>query len=372
MQTKSIRLTVIAVMAAFLGGCSDTNEGAQFAAGPTARVVPVIAEPLAFEHARTTIEAVGTSRAILSAELHPATAGEVVAVNFEPGQFVKKGDVLVELDSREETLAVELARIRLEDAKRLYDRYLRSADSGAVLPTALDAARTAMEAARVELQQAKISLADRSIRAVFDGHVGVSEVDPGDRVSPEVMITTLDNRSSLLVSFEIPEAYLGQFEAGDTIRLETWSASMPAVDGKIIDIGSRIDPRNRAFVTRARVENSDDALRPGMSFRVNASLEGARYAVVPETALLWGAEGAYIWSVVDAEVTRTPVQVVQRREGRVLVDGDLDGVDTIVVEGTQRMRNGVTVDYDKQRVAKARSKATGSAGGDPGRYSEND
>ncbi|MGB5629270.1 MAG: efflux RND transporter periplasmic adaptor subunit [Woeseiaceae bacterium] len=372
MQTISTRLTAIAVLAALLGACSDSTDDAQFAADQTARAVQVIAEPLVFEHARTSIEAVGTSRAILSAELHPAAAGEVVAVNFNPGQFVRKGDVLVELDSREEKLAVELAEITLEDATRLHDRYLRSADSGAVLPTALDAARTAMEAARVELQQARIALADRSIRAVFDGHVGTSEIDPGDRVNPETMITTLDDRSSLLVSFEIPEAYLGQFDAGDSIRLETWSASIPAVDGEIVDIGSRIDPRNRAFVARARVQNSDDVLRPGMSFRVNANLEGARYAVVPETAVLWGAEGAYIWSLVDAVATRTPVQVIQRRAGRVLVDGNLDSVDTIVVEGTQRMRNGVTVDYDRQRVAKARSEAAGSAGGDPGRFSEND
>jgi RND family efflux transporter MFP subunit len=372
MQTKLKQLTAIAVAAAFLGGCSDSNDGAQSQARPTARAVPVVAEPLMFERASTTVEAIGTSRAVLSAELHPAAAGEVVAVNFEPGQFVSKGDVLVELDSREEKLAVELARIKLEDARRLHNRYLRSADSGAVLPTAVDAARTAMEAANVELQQAKISLADRSIRAVFDGHVGVSEVDPGDRVSPDTMITTLDNRSSLLVSFEIPEAYLGEFRTGETIRLETWSASMPAVDGEIVDIGSRIDPRNRTFVARARVDNNDDLLRPGMSFRVSVNLEGERYAVVPETAVLWGAEGAYIWSVVDATPTRTPVQVIQRREGRILIDGNLDGVDTIVVEGTQRMRNGVTVDYDKQRLAKARDKTLGNAGGDGNRFSEND
>jgi len=372
MQTNLKQLTAIAVLAAFLGGCSDSPDATQSAGPPAARAVPVIVEPLAFENAGASIEAVGTSRAVLSAELHPAASGEVVAVNFEPGQFVEQGNVLVELDSRQEKLAVELARIKLEDAKRLNDRYLRSADSGAVLPTAVDAARTAMEAARVELEQAKISLADRSIRAVFDGHVGASEVDPGDRVSPDTMITTLDNRSFLLVSFEIPEAYIGEFHTGEIIRLETWSASMPAVDGEVVDIGSRIDPLNRTFIARARVDNNDDLLRPGMSFRVSADVEGARYAVVPETAVLWGAEGAYVWSVVDATAERIPVQVIQRREGRVLVDGDLGGSAIIVVEGTQRMRTGVTVEYNEQRLVKARSKTPGNAGGDANRFSEND
>lgn len=309
------------------------------------QAVSVIAESLSFESAQTRVEAVGTSRAVLSAEIHPAASGEVVAVNFEPGQFVRKGDILVELDSRQEKLAVGLAEIKLEDATRLYERYLRSSDSGAVLPTTLDAARTAMETARLELERARVALDDRSIQAVFDGHVGATDVDPGDRVNPDATITTLDDRSSLLVSFEVPEAFIGELAVGEEIHLETWSTAMPAVTGEVVDVGSRIDPRNRTFVARARVENPDDTLRPGMSFRVSADVEGERYPVVPETALLWGAEGAYVWSVVDGKAVRTPVKVVQRREGRVLIDGDLGANGIVVVEGTQRMRNGITVEF---------------------------
>lgn len=351
-----------------VSACSEAPEPARLTVD---RAVPVIVEPLRFESARTRVEAVGTSRAVLSAEIHPAASGEVVSVNFEPGQFVQKGDVLVELDSREEQLAVNLGKVRLADAERLYERYSRSADSGAVLPTTMDAAETAVETARLELERARIALADRTIEAVFDGHVGVTEVDPGDRVNPDTMITTLDDRSSLLVSFEVPEAFIGEMREGESIQLETWSTAMPVVKGEVVDIGSRIDPRNRTFVTRAKVDNGDDRLRPGMSFRVTAEVEGERYAVVSETAVLWGADGAYLWSVVDGTATRVPVKVIQRREGRVLVDGDLDASDIIVVEGTQNMRNGVSVDYDEDRLAKARTALMPSAGaGDT--YSERD
>ena len=351
-----------------LGACSKAPETERPSAMPA---VKVIAAPIRFEQAGTRVEAVGTSRAVLSAELHPEASGEVVAVNFEPGQFVRKGDVLVELDSREEKLAVNLAELKLEDAQRLYERYLRSADSGAVLPTTLDAARTAMETARLELERAKIELADRRITAVFDGHVGVSEVDPGDRVGPETMITTLDDRSSLLVNFEVPESYIGEFRVGETIRLETWGKSMPGLEGSVVDIGSRIDPRNRTFVARARVDNEKDLLRPGMSFRVAADVEGERFAVVAETAVLWGADGAYVWSIVDGKAMRTPVKVVQRREGRVLIDGSLDAGGIVVVEGTQNMRDGIAVDHDAKRLADAQNDARGGAGGG-NRYSESD
>lgn len=347
----------IAAVAA-LGGCS-TDEPQGGVPSAAARAVPVIVEPLRFEHARTRVEAVGTSRAILSAELYPVTSGEVIAVDFEPGQLVKTGDVLIELDQREQELAVQAARLKLEDAERLYDRYSRSADSGAVLPTTLDAARTAVATARVELERAQIALDDRTIEAVFDGYVGATEVDPGDRVGPDMLITTLDDRSALLVSFDIPEAFIGELNVGDSVRLETWSTSIPAVTGEIVDIGSRVDPSNRTFVARARVVNTDDRLRPGMSFKVNVDVTGERFAVISETGVQWGTGGAYVWSIVGGNATRIPVQVIQRREGRVLVDGDLGNGDIIVVEGTQRMRNGVAVSYDTESLARQREEQKG-------------
>ena len=315
------------------------------------RDIPVIAEVLRFERERVRLEAVGTSRARLSAELYAPTSGEVVSVNFKPGQTVKLGDVLLQLDAEKEKLAVRLAELHLEDAERLYDRYERSAGGGAVLPTALDAARTAAETARVELEKARIALADRTIEAVFDGHVGISEVDPGDRVDTNTLITTLDDRSSLFVSFDVSEAFIGELSVGDDVQLKTRSDKDSDVAGVIVDIDSRIDPQRRTFVARARVDNDLDLLRPGMSFRVRIDVRGDLYAVVTETGLQWGADGAYVWTVVDGSATRVPVQIVQRREGRVLVDGNLADEAIIVVEGTQRMRDGIAVSHEIQRVA---------------------
>ncbi len=335
-------------LAALIAACSEPSVPTP---GSAVRAVNVVVEPISFERARTRFEAVGTSRARLSAELYPAAAGEVVTVGFEPGQFVSQGDALVELDRREQSLAVRLARVQLEDAERLFDRYQRSADRGAVLPTVIDEARTAVELGRLELERAEIALADRTLRAVFDGYVGATEVDPGDRVSPSTMITTLDDRSSLFVSFNIPELFIGELEVGQAVRLETWSANTLEVTGEIVDIGSRIDPQDRTFVARARILNDEDQLRPGMSFRVRVDVEGKLYAVVDETALQWGADGAYVWSVVADEAARVPVEVIQRREGRVLVEGAVQNGDMIVVEGVHRMRDGIAVRYSEERYA---------------------
>ena len=353
MRNRWYRLTALAVTLTTLGACSEAPENEGYAARAAARTIPVIAEPLAFEHTRTKIEAVGTSRAVLSTDLYPAASGEVVAVYVEPGQLVRQGDVLVELDSREQALAVKLAELKLEDAQRLYDRYSRSADSGAVVPTTLDAARTAVELARLELESAEIALSYRSISALFEGHVGTTDIDPGDRIGPDSLITTLDDRSALMVSFEIPEQFIGELSVGDTVQLETWGGAMPAVMGEIVDIGSRIDPASRSFVARAKVPNDEDTLRPGMSFRVRADVAGQRYAAVVETGVQWGADGAYVWSVVGGTAERVPVQVIQRREGRVLV----------VVEGTQSVRDGAAVNVDEEHLASARKRLSAAGAG---------
>ncbi|MEQ9562075.1 MAG: efflux RND transporter periplasmic adaptor subunit, partial [Woeseiaceae bacterium] len=190
-----VKNTALAAACLSLAGCGDDPREARIAVD---RTVPVVVAPLQLDHARTRLEAVGTSRALQSIELHPATSGEVIAVNFQPGQRVSAGDVLIELERRDEELALSLAEVQLQDAERLYDRYQRTGSSGAVLPTEMDAARTAVEAARIQIERARVALDYRTIEAPFDGYVGITDVDRGDRINPDTIITTLDNRDSLL------------------------------------------------------------------------------------------------------------------------------------------------------------------------------
>lgn len=323
-------------------GCADQT--ADFAA-PAEKTVSVVVEPVQFSNALTRIEAVGTSRAIQSVTLSPVRSGEVVAVNFQPGQKVKKDEVLVQLDKRNEQLAVELANIRLADTKRLYERYQRTAGSGAILPTVLDAAKTAYETARVVLDQAMVALDDTVIKAPFDGYVGIAEINPGDRVNTGTVVTTIDNRNGLLISFEVPEIMVGTLIPGKRIDVSPWNEQTIGASGEVVDIGSRIDPLTRTFTVRARVENTDDQLRPGMSFRVRLDIEGQSFPVIPELSVQWGAEGSHVWVVSAGEAHRRPAIIIQRQQGKVLVKAELNEGELIVVEGVQRMFEGVKVKH---------------------------
>ena len=221
----------------------------------------------------------------------------------------------------------------------------------------LDEAETAVASARIELERARVALDDRTIRAPFDGFVGVTEVDPGDRINTDTLVTTLDNRSSILVSFDAPETFVSTLLPGASVDLQTWTARRASAYGEIVDIGSRIDPQNRTFTVRARVDNADDRFRPGMSFRVIADIEGDSYPVINETGLQWGADGAYIWAVRNEQAARVPVEIIQRREGRVLIDGDIELGTVVVVEGIQRMRDGIDLSYENAQLASERDRA---------------
>ena len=349
-----------------LAACSEPEP--ESAGGPrVAREVPVVAETVTLDTRRTRIEAVGTARARKSVAVFAEAAGEVVRVNFQPGDKVSAGDVLVALDARDQTLALQLAELRFGEAQRQLERYKKANESAelTVPESTVDTAATALETARVERDIARLALERRTVTAAFDGYVGISDIDVGDRIDTTMQITTLDDRSSLLVSFDVPEAFVRRIEIGDPVTLEVWSAGAANASGRVVDLGSRVDPVSRAFVARAEVPNEDDRLRPGMSFRVKLDLASGAFPVVPELAVQWGADGAYVWAVDDGKARRVPVRMVQRGGGQVLVDGELSSGDQVVSEGVQSMREGVPLRImDAAALARDARKVLGATGVD--------
>ena len=308
------------------------------------RAATVLVKAVEFRAERTRLEAVGTARAYRSVTIHPAAAGEVAAVRFGPDQKVRKGSVLLELDSRREKLAVDLARVRVRNARQLLSRYERSAGSGAYAESTVADARSALDEAEIALRQAEVALSDRQVIAPFDGFTGLTEVDVGDRIGTGDAITTLDDRAGVLVGFSVPELFLGRIGKGHPVQVATWGGRDQPIRGDIVDLGSRIDPASRSFTARARVANADDLFRPGMSFAVTLDVHGGRFPLVPEISVRYGTEGAFVWIVREGAAVRVPVRIVERQGATVLVDAALEDGEPVVVEGIQRLRPGLAVD----------------------------
>lgn len=293
-------------------------------------------------------EGVGTGRARASADIYPAVADEVLSVNFEAQQKVSKGDVLVQLDDRQEKLAVELAEVELKDSRSLLDRYEQAGKQGAVPESEVDSARATFESAKVALEQAKLNLEERKIIAPFDGYVGIPSIDPGDRVNTDTLITGLDDREILYIDFEVPEALASALKKAQDEKQEITATTPSYPDetftGFITAQESRINPDRRTITARASIENEEDLLRPGMSFTVSWDIAGKEFPTVPEISVQWSRDGSFIWIIRDDKADKVMGRVVARKAGQVLLDIDVKEGEPVVVEGLQRLRPGADVE----------------------------
>jgi RND family efflux transporter MFP subunit len=328
---------------------------AQPAAGPVARTagqthatkaerpVPVVVAPAVAAEDALVVEAVGTGLALRSATLRPAVAGEVASVRFRAGDRVRARQALLQLVDRRQRLDAELAAARVEQARRLLARYDATAGTGAVPASVIDEARSALRTAEVEQALAAEALEERTLRAPFDGVVGLPQVDPGDRVTSDSVITVIDDRRRLWVAFDLPEPYLARVRPGHPVRATTAALGDTVFEGRVQQLDSRVDPATRSLRVRAVLPNDDDRLRPGMSFAVRVALRGEEHLQLPDLALQWAREGGHVWVVRDGQAVQVPVRLVRRREGTVLVDGALKAGEPVVVEGVQRLRPGRAV-----------------------------
>lgn len=325
---------LIAALLLGLAGCSQT------APEPASAPVAVVAQPVRVLPEQLQIEAIGSARAATSAEIFPETAGRVTRVLFSSGDYVQRGEPLLELDARQERLAVEAAQVQVREADQLLGRYRRIEDTGAISQSQIEAGETALASARVALEQAQTALADRTVRAPFSGHVGLTDIDPGDRVNDSTPITQIDQRGTLYVDFPAPEIIFNALGPGQVVQVTPTSDPSRTIDAQVVTTSSQVSPDSRDFIVRTAIQNSDDALRPGMSFRVLFERSGTNRLVVPEQAIIWGGQGSYLFVVRDGEARRVPVTITSRREGLAFVDGGLARSDQVIVEGMQKVRDG--------------------------------
>lgn len=325
------------------------NAGASQSAGKEKRKatggVPVIVAEVDQAANDEIIAAVGTARARRSIMLHSKTDGIIVELLLRAGDRVEKGDVVARLDATKADLAVQIATRRLQEAGRLFDRseFLkqRSVNSSAKV----EDAKTTQERAELELLQAEEARRDLDIVAPFAGIVGIPNVETGERITTASPIVSLDQRNEVLVEFEVAERYLSRIAAGNPMTGHTPSHDARNFTGSIEYIDSRVDPVTRTVKVRAVIPNKDDLLRPGMSFVVEVELPGAQYAVIPELSLQWRKGESYVWIVNDGKADKVLVTVKNRLNSTILVDGDLQPGQLVVVEGVQRLRPGRAVDY---------------------------
>ncbi len=290
------------------------------------------------------IEAVGTAKARESIDITAKTTETVGAVNFTDGQKVEAGDVIVEMTSREQSADLSAARASLAEADQAYQRTKELAAKGFASQAQLDAALAARDSAAARVRALESRVADRLIRAPFAGVVGLRKVSVGTLVRPGDIITTLDDVSIIKLDFTVPEAFIGALKDGMTVRVRVAAYPQRTFEGKVVGIDTRVDPVSRAVAMRAEIPNADAALRPGMLMTV-ALLKNQRMALaVPEQCLVPVENKQFVFVVAaDKTAERREVVIGARQPGFVEVVSGLKAGETVVVEGTLRLRPGAKV-----------------------------
>ena len=325
----------------WMSGASELPRNA--ARSPDAEGTPVIVAEVAKVNDDLFFSAIGTGFALRSITLRAPSSGEIKDLKIAAGRKFSAGDTLMRLEDTDERLAAALAEARLGRATSERDRYRALQDTGVAATTRLEQVMTDFEVARIELEQARADLANRVLRAPFNGVAGLAAVEVGDRVVADDAISSFDDRSRILVEFDLPEALLSRVAPGVRVLATTPAVEGRRFEGEITAIDSRVDAGSRTARLRAEIDNSDDVLRPGASFWLELELPGKSYPAVPELALQFTRGALYVWRITDGKAEQVELHLVRRRGGQVIVDGPISKNDLIVVEGTQRLRPGVTV-----------------------------
>jgi membrane fusion protein (multidrug efflux system) len=304
----------------------------------------------AWERTRPAIGTLVASRAVtVGAEL----GGTVRQIGFESGANVRRGDLLVKLDTSAEEAQLaaaqadaSLARLSLQRARKL-----RQGEANA--PADLDAAEARGTAAEATVRQLEATIAKKTIRAPFDGRVAIRQVELGQVVSPGTALASLQSVTPIHVDFWLPQQALADLRSGEKVQLRTDIFKDTQWDGEITTINPEVDVATRNVRVRATVPNRDGRLRPGMFANVTVvSGDEDRVLAIPATAVIYAPYGDSVFSLEagkdkagrPATIAKQKfVRLGERRGDLVAVTDGLRPGERIVSTGAFKLRNGVAV-----------------------------
>jgi membrane fusion protein (multidrug efflux system) len=294
------------------------------------------------------LEAIGSLRAVNGVQVANEIAGVVEAVAFESGQRVEAGDVLVRLDDETDQAALETRQAEARLALQQFERFRNLIEQDAVSQSEFDEARANYEAAEARVNEQQALLDKKTIRAPFSGVLGLRQVDLGQFIAVGTPIVGINMLDPIQVDFTLSERDFPRIEVGNRVEVEVAAYPGERFAGRVMALDSSVLPESRTFRVRARLDNGDLRLRPGMFANVHAFRDRVdRVVAVPRTAISYNTYGDFVFAVVDGEsgpvVERRTVTTGRVRDGEVEIVDGLEAGTTVVETGLLRLRNGQRV-----------------------------
>ncbi len=323
---------------AFLGLALTCSPIVQ-AEGLPAEVVHVETKPLT-----QMIEAVGGLSANESIIIRPEQSGSVEKVLFTEGSSVKSGETLIVLESslykaqlQESKARVNLSRIAYNRADSLVKKKVGSQQD-------LDSSLAELQMDQAKQQVAQTQLDKMTIKAPFEGVIGLRKFSPGDYVTVGQDLVELTDINTMKVDFKVPENQLPNLRIGQEIKILVDALPGESFTGSIYAIAPSIDARSHNIAIRAKIENRDNLLRPGLFARIQIILSTDDNAImVPEEAIIPQNESFFVMTVSDDKIAMVPVKLGLRRNGEVNITSGLEEGQVIVTAGQIKLFPGSPV-----------------------------
>ncbi len=340
MTCKSVSRPLVA-SALMLLGCGVVS------AAPAKPPTPVTVSAATLQAFEDRIEALGTLRAKESVALTATVTDTVRLLNFDDGQRVTAGQVLLEMTDDEEHAQLSEAQALVSEAQRQHRRVQSLTTAGTASRSLLDERGRELETARARLLAIESRLSDRLIKAPFAGVVGLRNISVGALVEPGDLITTLDDDSVMKLDLSVPSVYLSALRPGLQVRAISSAYGEREFSGEVYSIDSRIDPVTRSVLVRVLLPNPERLLKPGMLMQVTLIKNPRTTLIIPEAALMpLGAEQFVYKAAPDGsgyKAERRKILIGSRRPGEVEVLEGLTEGDLVITHGAMRVREGQAV-----------------------------
>ena len=325
--------------------------GKLFAPQPSA-VSTLIVKPQAWQ---PVLSAIGTLRAVNGTQLSTDLAGIVSKIAFESGTEVKKGDLLLELDSQQEMAQLQAEQAKLEFARLDLARKKDLIAKKAISASDLDTAETALRQAEAMVHNAEALIDRKKIVAPFDGLIGIRQVSPGQYLNTGAMIAPLQSVDPIFVEFALPQQNLAALEIGKKLKVRANGIDAD-FEGTLTAIDSRVDESTRNIVLQGTIANSERKLRPGMFVNVEVLLPAKEGVLaVPNSAISYATYGDSVFVVIDGKdaegkpqkvLDQRTVQLGAARGDQVSILSGLKPGDEIATNGVFRLQKGFPVQVD--------------------------
>jgi membrane fusion protein, multidrug efflux system len=305
------------------------------------------------------IASIGSITAVNGIDITPQVGGVVKEVFFESGQDVKKGAKIIALDIDTEAAELKSAQARLDNAAIELARRQKVFNKGFAAKADIDTLRTAKDTAAAEVERLKAVIAQKSIYAPWDGRLGFKDVSPGKYVAPGQAVVFLRSVDPVYVDFSVTEAEFARVKTGQPVDAKVNAYPDRGFTGDIVMTDAKMAQESRSIVIRAKLENKDGALVPGMYANVKVVIgEPEKVVTVLQTAVTFSLYGDSVFVVVPAkkadpkakddelQIERRFVKTGGVRGGRISIVSGVTTGDQVVTAGQNKIDQGSKVKID--------------------------